>query len=138
MPDRTLVGLIIAAAVLFSGHMVDHVARGDVHWALTADTVAFIMVGVTIYAIIAVGLYLYLRGRVGPLFWAIVGVFGTAFGWLGHFSPFTDQPPRHILHAYASAAVGWLALGCLVALMAVMIVAVIYALRLWARPIKPG
>ena len=138
MRDRTLIALVVAAAVLFSGHVVDHVARGDVHWPLTTDSVVFIIVVVTVYAIIGLGLTLYLKGKVGPLFWALVGGVGVAFGWFGHFSPFTDQPPRHILHAYASAAVGWLALGCLVALMLVLIIAVVYAVNLWARQNKPG
>jgi len=138
MPDRTLIALVVTAAILFSGHVVDHVARGDVQWPLTTDSVAFILVSVAGYAIIGVGLTLYLNDKVGPLFWALVGGIGLALGWLGHFSPFTDQPPRHILHAYSSAAVGWLALGCLVALMLVLIIAVVYAVQLWARQNKPG
>jgi hypothetical protein len=77
------------------------------------------------------GLYFYWRGRVGPRFWTIVGGIGVAFGWLGHFSPFTDQPPQHILNAYTSVAAGWLALICLIALMLALIAAEIYAGRLW-------
>jgi hypothetical protein len=138
MRDRTLIALVAVAAILFSGHVVDHVARGDVQWPLTVDSVAFIVVSVAVYAIIGVGLTLYLNDKVGPLFWALVGGIGLAFGWLGHFSPFTDQPPRHILHAYSSAAVGWVALGCLVALMLVLIIAVVYAVHLWARQNQPG
>jgi hypothetical protein len=138
MPDRTLIALVVTAAILFSGHVVDHVTRGDVQWPLTTDSVAFILVTIAGYAIIGVGLTLYLNDKVGPLFWALVGGIGLALGWLGHFSPFTDQPPRHILHAYSSAAVGWLALGCLVALMLVLIIAVVYAVQLWARQNKPG
>jgi hypothetical protein len=138
MRDRSLIALVAAAAILFSGHVVDHVARGDVRWPLTVDSVAFILVSVVIYAIIGVGLTLYVNGKVGPLFWALVGGIGLAFGWLGHFSPFTDQPPRHILHAYSSAAVGWLALGCLVALMLVLTIAVVYAVHLWARQNQAG
>lgn len=138
MGDRALIALVAVGAILFSGHVIDHVARGDVHWLLTVDSVVFIIVVVTVYAIIGFGLHLYLNGKVGPLFWALVGGIGLAFGWLGHFSPFTDQPPRHILHAYSSAAVGWLALGCLVALMLVLIIAVAYAVHLWARENKPA
>jgi hypothetical protein len=138
MRDRPLIALVAAAAILFSGHIVDHSARGDVQWPLTVDSIAFILVSVAVYAIIGLGLHLYVKGKVGPLFWALIGGFGLAFGWLGHFSPFTDQPPRHILHAYSSAAVGWLALGCLVALMGVLIIAVAYAVHLWARQNHPG
>lgn len=99
MRDRTLIALVVAAAVLFSGHVVDHVARGAVRWPLTTDSVAFILISATIYAIIGLGLTLYLKGKVGPPFWALVGGVGVAFGWFGHFSPFTDQPLRHILYA---------------------------------------
>src|SRR5438874_9827536 len=81
MPDRALIALVVAAAILFSGHVVDHVARGDVHWPLTVDSVAFILVSVVIYAIIGLGLTLYVNGKVGPLFWALVGGIGLAFGW---------------------------------------------------------
>jgi hypothetical protein len=31
---------------------------------------------------------------------------GLAFGWLAHFSPFTDQPPAVILAAYPSRWAG--------------------------------
>jgi hypothetical protein len=138
MRDRVLIALVVVAAILFSGHVVDHVARGDVRWPLSADSVVFIIVVVTVYAIIGFGLHLYLKGKVGPLFWALTGGIGLAFGWFGHFSPFTDQPPRHILNSYSSAAVGWLALGCLVALMLVLVIAVAYAVHLWARQNKPA
>jgi hypothetical protein len=138
MRDSTLIALVVTAAILFSGHVVDHVARGDVQWPLTTDSVAFILVSVAGYAIIGVGLTLYFNDKVGPLFWALVGGIGLALGWLGHFSPFTDQPPRHILHAYSSAAVGWLALGCLVALMLVLIIAVVHAVQLWTRQNRAG
>jgi hypothetical protein len=68
MRDRTLIALVVAVALLFSGHVIDHVARGDAHWPLTVDSVAFIFVSLTIYAIIGLGLRLYLKGKVGPLF----------------------------------------------------------------------
>jgi hypothetical protein len=64
-----------------------------------------------IYVVGGGGLYLYVKGTIGPRFWAIVGGIGVVLGWLGHFSPFTDQPPRYILGAYASSAAGWFALA---------------------------
>jgi hypothetical protein len=76
MPDRTLIGLVVAATLLFSGHVVDHVARGDVQWPLAADSGALIVVSLAVYAIIAAGLILYLKGKVGPLFWALVAGIG--------------------------------------------------------------
>lgn len=82
---------------------------------------------------IGFGLYLYLKNKVGPRFWAIIASIGVVFGWLAHFSPFTDPPPRSILNAYESAATGRAALGGLIALMPVLIIATIYAGSLWAR-----
>ncbi len=56
---------------------------------------------------------------------------GVAALWLGHLSPFTDQPPQFIFRAYVSATAGWLALICLVALMLALIVGALYAGYLW-------
>src|SRR5262245_51235131 len=131
MRDQKLVALVILITVLNVGHTIDHIARGDVQWPLTFDAVPFIAVSAIIYALIGLGLYLYWTGRVGPRFFAIAAGLGAAFGWFGHFSPFTDQPPQHILHAYRSAAAGWLAVGWLVALMLTLIVTTIYAGTLW-------
>jgi hypothetical protein len=86
-----------------------------------------------IYVVGGGGLYLYVKGTIGPRFWAIVGGIGVVLGWLGHFSPFTDQPPRYILGAYASSAAGWFALAWLIMLMLVLIVATVYATHLSIR-----
>ena len=58
------------------------------------------------------------------------------FGWLAHFSPFTDQTPQYICSAYKTPVIGWLALLWLVALMISLIVAGLYAEYLWARQPK--
>ena len=131
--DKRLMTLVVLATIFSLGHTADHVARDGLRWPLTLESVPFIIISLVIYAIIGFGLYLYLKNKVGPRFWAIVAGIGVAFGWLAHFSPFTNQPPQYILRAYESAAAGWLALGCLVALMLVLIIAAIYAGYLWAR-----
>jgi hypothetical protein len=131
--DKKLIALILLAAVLHLGHMVDHIARGDVSWPLGAESLPFVVVSLAIYALIGVGLHLYRKNKIGPRFWAIFAALGVAFGWLGHFSPFTEQPPRYILAAYRSAWAGWLALGCLAALASVLMAVTIYAGYLWAR-----
>ena len=82
---------------------------------------------------LGLGLFFYLKNKLGPLFWAIVAGTDVALGWLAHFSPFTDQTPQYIYHAYATPAAGWLAVAWLVALMLALIVAAIYAEYLWAR-----
>ena len=133
MRDTKLIGLVLLATILSLGHSVDHIVRGDLAWPIGIESVPFIVVSLAIYGIIGLGLFLYWKNRVGPGFWAIVGGLGAAFGLLGHFSPFTDQPPSYILGAYGYSAAGWLALGLLVALMLVLLVATIYAGYLWKR-----
>jgi len=133
MRDEKLTTLIVLATVLSLGHTVDHILRGDLHWPLTLESVPFIAINLAIYTFIALGLYFYSRNKVGPGFWAIFGSIAVAFGWLAHFSPFTDQPPRYILGAYESVVAGWLAVACLIVLMLVLIVATGYAGYLWIR-----
>ena len=96
----------------------------------------FIVIILAIFSILVFGLYFYLKSKAGPLFWAIVAGTGVAFGWLAHFSPFTDQTPRYICNAYDTPAVGWLAVAWLVALMLVLIATAIYAEYLWARGLR--
>jgi hypothetical protein len=131
--SKSLVGLVLLATVLSLGHTIDHIARGDLGWPLGLQSLPFIVVTLAIYGTIGGGLYLYLSGKVGALFWAIIGALGIALGWLAHFSPFTDQPLRYIFGSYRSQAAGWLALGCLVALMIVMAFAAVHAVLLWRR-----
>ena|SRR5436305_7886091 len=136
MRDKKLIALVVLATIFSLGHTTDHIIRGDLHWPLTLESAPFIMISLVIYTVIALGLYLYSKNKVGPGFWAILASVGVSFGWLAHFSPFTDQPPRCILDAYESVAAGWLALSCLIALILVLIVATIYAGYLWARRLQ--
>ena len=133
MPDKKLITLILIGGVLYLGHAIDHAARGDVRWPLGAESLPFIAVTVVIYAVIGFGIYFYRRNRIGPRFWTVFAALGAAFGLLGHFSPFSEQPPSHIFNAYSSAWAGALALSCLFALMLVLIVVTLYAGYLWAR-----
>jgi hypothetical protein len=94
MADARLVAIVVLTALLSLGHTADHICRGDVRWALTIGSVLPIVFNVAIYAVIGVGLYLYLKRRIGPLFWAFFAGAGLAALWLGHLSPFTDQSPQ--------------------------------------------
>jgi hypothetical protein len=132
MRDKKLIALIIVGTILSLGHNVDHIVRGDLALPLTLESVPFIVVTLVTYTIIACGLYLYSKGKVGARFWAIFAGAGLAFGWLGHFSPFTDQPARYVFNAYESVIAGWLALSCLLALMLTLMIAAVYAAYLWA------
>jgi hypothetical protein len=134
--DKILIILVVLIIVLNLGHTADHFARGDFHWQVTVESVPPIIVTLAINAILCFGLYFYLINRVGPLFWAIAAGIGVAFGWLAHFSPFTDQTPQYIYHAYATPAAGRLAVAWLVALMLALITTAIYAEYLWARGLR--
>ena len=136
MRDKILITLAVLVIILNLGHTADHFARGDFGWPVTVELVPSIIINLALNAILVFGLYFYLKNKVGPLFWAIVAGTGVAFGWLAHFSPFTEQPPQYIYRAYETPALGWLAVAWLVALMLVLIITAIYGQYLWARGIK--
>jgi hypothetical protein len=131
--DKKLLALIILVTILSLGHTADHIARGDLSWPLSVASLPSVIITLAIYAVLGFGLYFYLTNKVGPGFWAIAAGIGVLFGWLAHFSPFTDQTPQYICSAYKTPAIGWLALIWLVALMISLIVAGLYAEYLWAR-----
>jgi hypothetical protein len=131
--DKILIALILLIITLNLGHSVDHYVRGDYRWPLTMATVPPYLAALVINAILGFGLYFYLKNRIGPLFWAITAGFGVALGWLAHFSPFTDQTPQYIFHAYGNTAAGLLAVAWLIALMLALITTALYAEYLWAR-----
>jgi hypothetical protein len=126
--DKKLLTLVVLLIVLSLGHDVDHIFRGDIRWQLLPAIIFFAK-----YAFLGLGLFFYLRNKIGPLFWAVTAGFGVALGWLAHFSPFTDQTPQYIYHAYETPAAGGLAVAWLAALMLALIVTAIYAEYLWAR-----
>ncbi len=130
-PDRTLLRLIWVIAMLNAAHTIDHVIRGDFHWPPDGQSVGFLLIITSIYLLIGVGLRLSWSGRVGPRFWTIIGGAGLALGWLSHFSPFTDQPLHVIQSAYQGVIGGAVAVGCLMLLMGVVLVATMYSAYLW-------
>jgi len=131
MHDRKLIALLILLIVLSLGHDIDHIIRGDIRPQLLPA-----MVILAKYAFLGLGLFFYLKNKIGPLFWAVAAGMGVALGWFAHFSPFTDQTPRFIYRAYQTPAAGSLAVAWLAALMLVLIVITIYAEYLWARGLK--
>jgi hypothetical protein len=130
MRDKKLTALVVLLIVLSLGHEFDHIARGDIRWQLLP-----IVIFLAEFAFFGLALFFYLKNKLGPLFWAIAAGMGVAFGWLAHFSPFTDQTPQYIYHAYATPAAGWLAVAWLVALMLALITTSLYAEYLWAKGI---
>ena len=129
--DRSLVRLILVIVWLNGVHTLDHMIRGDFHWPLDGQSVGVVLVVAAIYLVIGVGVRLSRREVVGPLFWAIIGCGGLVFGWLSHFSPFTDQPLHVIYGSYHNATGGALAVLCLMLLMGVVLTATLYSIYLW-------
>lgn len=131
--DRSLVRLVLVIAWLNGVHTLDHIIRGDFHWPLDGRSVGFVLIVAAIYLVIGMGLRWSRRGAVGPLFWAVIGCGGLVFGWLSHFSPFTDQPLHVIYGSYHNATGGSLAVLSLMLLMAVVLTATLYSFYLWHR-----
>lgn len=127
-PPDTLERLILGIAALNGLHAIDHVLRGDFHWPIDDQSIGFIVVIATIYLVLGLGLIGYRRGIVGPRFWACIGLGGLVFGWLSHFSPFTDQPVAVIIHALQA---GGIAVALLILLMLVVLVATVQAFVVW-------
>ena len=131
--DRSLLRLILVIAWLNGVHTIDHIMRGDFHWPLDGQSVGVVLVVAAIYLVIGMGVRLSRRGVVGPLFWAIVGCGGLVFGWLAHFSPFTDQPLHVIYGSYHNATGGAFAVLCLMLMMSFVLAATLYSFYLWHR-----
>ncbi len=131
MPDRRLLQLLGIIALLNVLHLADHILRGDFHWPMDEQSVGFIAVATVILGGLALGVWLYRAGWVGPRFWMIVGVLGLGLGWLSHFSPMTDQSVSVIYQGYQDPWAGVLAVGCLFLLMVSVLGATVYAGYLW-------
>ena len=133
MPDRYLLKLLGAIALLNVVHLVDHIFRGDFHWPIDEQSVGFLIVATVILGGMALGVWLYRAGLVWSRFWVFVGMMGLGLGWLSHFSPMTDQPVSVIYQGYAAPWAGALAVGCLFLLMSTVLGATAYAGYLWIR-----
>ena len=133
MPDSRLLHLLGFIALLNILHLVDHILRGDFHWPIDEQSVGFMIVTTVILGGMALGVWLYRAGHVGPLFWTIVGTLGLGLGWFSHFSPMTDQPLSVIYHGYTAPWAGAMAIGCLLLLMVFVLGATIFAGYLWMR-----
>lgn len=131
MPNKKLLVLLVLLIILSLGHDLDHVIRGDFRVSASAAPIFISLLAK--YAILGFGFYFYIKNKVGSLFWAVFAGVGVTLGWLAHFSPFSQQTPQYIFHAYQTAAGGILAVGLLAALMLVLIATLFYAEYLWAK-----
>ena len=136
--DRKLLVLAVIATLFSIGHHIDHIVRGNhVGWPLIPQITPF-TVSLGFYPVIALGFYLYIRGRVGPGFWAILSLLGVLFVGLLHFGPLAVEPPKDILAAYSNPVTGWLAFGWLLVFLIVLVVTTTYSCRLWLQQRTTG
>lgn len=133
MHSRVFYGLIYLAAFMSLGHHVDHMIRGNhVGWTLTEQATPFTY-SLGIYPLIALGLFLYSSGRVGPGFWALLSGSGALFVGTIHFGPLAVEPPSDIIDLYELRIVGWFAFAWLVVFVTVLVVACLYESYWWFR-----
>lgn len=133
--QKRLLTLVLVNTLFGIGHHVDHVTRGNhIGWPLIPEVTPFTY-SLGFYPVIALGLYLYLRGRAGPGFWAILAGAGFFFVGLLHFGPLAVEPPPDILGPYSSALAGYAALGWLVVFLILLAATSLYAVRLWRQQI---
>lgn len=131
--NNRLLPLALLTMLFGIGHHVDHVIRGNhVGWPLIPELTPFTY-SLGFYPMIALGLYLYLRNRVGPGFWAILAGVGFFFVGLLHFGPLAVEPPADILGPYSSKLAGYAALGWLVLFLLLLAATSLYAARLWRQ-----
>lgn len=128
-----LITLALLTTVFGFGHHVDHVIRGNhVGWPLNSEVTPFTY-SLGFYPFIALGFYLYLRGRTVPGFWAILTGVGFFFVGLAHFGPFAVEPAADIVGPYKSALAGYAALVWLVVFLVFLASTSLYAGRLWRQ-----
>jgi hypothetical protein len=125
----TLYRLILAATALSLAHHADHVLRGATGWPLIAEVNPFTY-SLGIYPAIAIGLLLARAGRVGPRFWTFLSAGGALFVTAVHVGPVAGDAVADIPRQYASPVAGAIAVGLLIALVAVLVANFLYEVRL--------
>lgn len=129
--DTRLYALIVLATGLGVGHHIDHLVRGNhLGWPLIPEVTAFTY-SLAFYPVIAVGLYLTLRGRVGAGYWVVVSVAGFLMVTTSHFGPLAVEPPQDIVGPYENVYVGYLALVWLLGFVGALLIATGYATSRW-------
>jgi len=126
---------VVAITVLSAAHHVDHVFRGVTGWPLAGGFNPFTM-SLVVYPVIAAGLVLSRRGRVGPRFWAILAGGGAAFVLVVHVGPAAGDSVTAIPDQYASPVADVAALVILGAFVAALAAHCLYEARRAGR--SPG
>jgi len=129
---RTSYALIAAATLLSLVHHVDHVLRELTGWPVEGGATQFTY-SLAVYPVIAVGLLLSRRGRLGPGFWTLLPAGGALFVVAVHVGPDAADTVSAVPDGYDSTVVGTLAVALLAALLLVLLAAAVYEGLLWRR-----
>lgn len=120
--------LVLVITALSVAHHVDHVLRGVTGWPFTDGFNAF-SGSLFVYPVIALGLFLSQRRRVGPVFWIVLAG-GAALFILGlHVGPAAGDQVSDIPNQYQSRLASGISLLVLAALFAALIAHCTYELR---------
>lgn len=127
---RSLYALIALAVLLSLGHHVDHILRGATGWPVTGEVSPFTY-SLAVYPLIATGLLMSWRRRVGPRFWFALTSCGALFVLAVHVGPAADDTLARIDAAYSSPVAAAAALGGLGLFVATLVGLSLYEVRLW-------
>jgi hypothetical protein len=120
--------LIAAITALSAAHHVDHVLRGVTGWPLDGGINAFTY-SLLVYPLIAGGVALSRRGRVGARFWAFFAGAGALFIAVLHIGPGAADSVGSIPGQYATPVAGVVALIVLAAFFALLVLHGVYEAR---------
>ncbi|MFB6200537.1 MAG: hypothetical protein ABEI98_00845 [Halorhabdus sp.] len=124
---------VAVPTVLGAAHHVDHIIRGNhVGWPITPEVNAFTY-SLAIYPLITVSLYLAVTDRVEARYMTGFFAFSAAILAFFHVSPWAVEPPQDVIQPYGNPAVGYLAFGLLLALIASTLIGCAYSAVLWRR-----
>jgi len=124
--------LVVAVTALSVAHHLDHLARQVTGWPLAGGLNAF-SISLLVYPVVAAGLVLSARRRVGARFWAVLAGGGALFVAAVHVGPAAGDAVSTIPDQHLSPASAVLALGVLAAFFAALVAHCVYETRLLIR-----
>jgi hypothetical protein len=113
-------GLVLVITALSLAHHVDHVFRDVTGWPFGGGFNPF-SASLVVYPVIAAGLLLSRRGRVGARFWAILAGGGAVFILAVHVGPWAPDSVSNIPDQYDSVAADVVALVVLALFVAALV-----------------
>lgn len=113
-------GLVLVITGLSLAHHVDHVFRDVTGWPFEGGFNPF-SASLVVYPVIAVGLLLSRRGRVGARFWAVLAGGGAVFVLAVHVGPWAPDSVANIPDQYDSVAADVAALAVVALFVAALV-----------------